>query len=147
MASESDRVGARTLGREAALQMLYAREASGNATPEVIVGFWRETPADAEGRAYGDDLVRGVARHLENIDACITKASENWRLERMARVDRNVLRIATYELLHEPEVPRSVALDEAVTLAKKFGSEDSGKFVNGVLSRIANDLGRSDTDR
>jgi transcription antitermination protein NusB len=147
MASESDRTGARTLGREAALQMLYAREASGNMTPEVIVGFWRETPSDAEGRAYADELVRGVARELVAIDESITKASENWRLERMARVDRNVLRIATYELMHERDVPRSVALDEAVNLAKKFGSEDSGKFVNGVLSRIANDLGRLDTDR
>jgi transcription antitermination protein NusB len=147
MASESDRTGARTLGREAALQMLFAREASGNATPEVIVGFWRETPADAEGRAYGDELVRGVARELATIDESIAKASENWRIERMARVDRNVLRIATYELMREQEVPRSVALDEAVNLAKKFGSEDSGKFVNGVLSRIANDLGRLDTDR
>jgi transcription antitermination protein NusB len=147
MASETDRVGARTLGREAALQMLFAKEASGNSTPEVIVGFWRETPADAEGRAYGDELVRGVSRELESIDASIVKASENWRIERMARVDRNVLRIATYELMHETDVPRSVALDEAVSLAKKFGSEDSGKFVNGVLSRIANDLGRVDTDR
>lgn len=127
--------------------MLYAKEASGNATPEVIVGFWRETPADAEGRAFADELVRGVLRDLERIDEVISQASENWRLERMARVDRNVMRIATFELIHLSDVPRSVVLDEAVTLAKKFGSEDSGKFVNGVLSRVANELGRADADR
>jgi len=147
MASDSDRAGARTLGREAALQMLYAKEASGNTTPEVIVGFWRETPADAEGRAYGDEIVRGVLAELETLDEWITRASDNWRIERMARVDRNVLRIATYELLRQSDVPRSVALDEAINLAKKYGSDESGKFVNGVLSRVANELGRVDTDR
>jgi transcription antitermination protein NusB len=140
-------VGSRTLGREAALQMLYAKEASGNSTPEVITAFWRETPSDAEGREYGDDLVRGVLGELETVDEWITKCSDNWRIERMARVDRNVLRIAAYELLRVLDVPRSVALDEAVNLAKKYGSEDSGKFVNGVLSRVANELGRVDTDR
>ena len=77
----------------------------------------------------------------------IRKASTNWRIERMARVDRNVLRLGTWELAQIDDVPRAVILDEAVELAKRFGSEDSGSFVNGVLDRIATDLGRVDRDR
>ena len=77
----------------------------------------------------------------------VQRSSRNWRLERMARVDRNVLRLGTWELLYGEKVPRAVILDEAVELAKRFGSEDSGAFVNGVLDRVATDLGRVDRDR
>lgn len=141
------RPGARTTAREAALQMLYALEASGEGTEAVIRAFWRETPGDAEGREYADELVRGFATLREQVDEAVRAASDNWRLERMARVDRNVLRIATYELMDQSKVPRSVIIDEAVNLAKKFGTEESGKFVNGVLSRVADDLVRADADR
>ena len=81
------------------------------------------------------------------LDKRIGAASTNWRVERMSRVDRNLLRLGTYELAHRNDVPRAVVLDEAVELAKSFGSEDSSVFVNGVLARIADDLGRRDTDR
>jgi N utilization substance protein B len=140
-------MGARTSGRESALQMLFAAEASGGSSERVIATFWRETPGDPEGRAYADAAVRGVLGDLTGVDEIIRKASTNWRLERMARVDRNVLRLGAWELLKNPEVPRAVILDEAVELAKRFGSEDSGAFVNGVLDRIAEDLGRIDKDR
>lgn len=147
MGSEADRTSARTLAREAALQMLYAFEAGPNSVEQVIAAFWRETPGDSEAKSYADELVRGVAAVLAEIDEAVRTASENWRLERMTRVDRNVLRLGTFELQRRSDVPRSVALDEAVSLAKKFGTEESGKFVNGVLSRVANDLGRVDLDR
>lgn len=140
-------MGARTSGREAALQMLFALEVSGNPAPRVVTGYWRETPGDPEGREYADQVVLGVAEDLDAVDAAIRKASTNWRIERMARVDRNVLRLGAWELLHRPDVPRAVILDEAVELAKRFGSEDSGSFVNGVLDKIAEDLGRADRDR
>jgi transcription antitermination protein NusB len=139
-------MGARTSAREAALQMLFALEASESSADDVIRDFWRELPADAEGRPYADEAVRGVVLRLEEIDGRIRAASDNWRLERMTRVDRNVLRVGTWELLAKLEVPRAVILDEAVEVAKLFGSEVSGKFVNGVLDRIADDLGRSDGD-
>src|SRR5687768_9882589 len=119
-------MGARTSGRESALQMLFAAEASGGSSERVIATFWRETPGDPEGRAYADAAVRGVLGDLTGVDEIIRKASTNWRLERMARVDRNVLRLGAWELLKNPEVPRAVILDEAVELAKRFGSEDSG---------------------
>ena len=86
--------------------------------------------------------MRGVAEDTEKLDGTIRAASTNWRIERMARVDRNVLRLGAWELLRAADVPRAVVLDEAVELAKRFGSEDSGAFVNGVLDRIADDLGR-----
>jgi len=140
-------VGARTTAREAALQMLFAIEATSNDVDQAISDFWRELPGDAEGRDYADALVRGVRRDAEKLDERIRAASQNWRLERMARIDRNALRLGTYELLTVTDVPRAVVLDEAVELAKRFGGEESSKFVNGVLDRIADDLGRRDTDK
>jgi len=140
-------MGARTSGREAALQMLFALEASGDSIEPVIAYYWRETPGDPEGRDYADTVARGVATELPQVDESVRKASTNWRLERMARVDRNVLRLGAWELLRSPTVPRAVILDEAVELAKRFGSEESSAFVNGVLDRIAANLGRVDKDR
>jgi N utilization substance protein B len=140
-------VGARTTAREAALQMLFAIDATGNDVDQAISDFWRELPGDAEGREYADQLVRGVREGSEKLDERIRAASQNWRLERMARIDRNALRLGTYELLTRTDVPRAVVLDEAVELAKRFGGEESSKFVNGVLDRIADDLGRQDTDK
>jgi N utilization substance protein B len=140
-------MGARSSGREAALQMLFAFEAGGGSATRVIANYWRETPGDPEGREYADEAVRGVADELAAVDDIIKKASTNWRIERMARVDRNVLRLGAWELLRKTDVPRAVILDEAVELAKRFGSEESGAFVNGVLDRIATDVGRVDKDR
>jgi len=140
-------MGARTTAREAALQMLYALEASRDPVDLVVRDFWAEMPGDAEDRAYADALVRGVAGSLDRVDQLVSKASSNWRLERMTRVDRNLLRLGAYELLARPEIPRAVVLDEAVELAKRFGTAESGAFVNGVLDRVADDCGRVDDDR
>ncbi|MEO7332135.1 MAG: transcription antitermination factor NusB [Minicystis sp.] len=140
-------MGARSAGRESALQMIFALEAGGATAEQVIATYWRETPGDPEGREYADAAVRGIAGGLARIDESIRKASTNWRLERMARVDRNVLRLGAWELQQIVAVPRAVILDEAVELAKRYGSEESGAFVNGVLDRVASDLGRIDRDR
>jgi N utilization substance protein B len=126
--------------------MLFAIEATGSDVDDAIRDFWRELPGDAEGREYADQLVRGVRADAEKLDERIRAASQNWRIERMARIDRNALRLGAYELLTRTDVPRAVILDEAVELAKRFGSDESSKFVNGVLDRIADDLGRQDTD-
>jgi len=139
-------MGARSTAREAALQMLFALEASGAEVDRVIVDYWLETPGDPEDRLYADELVRGVSRELEQTDARLRAASKNWRIERMTRVDRSVLRLGAFELAHRPEVPRAVILDEAVEIAKRYGTEESGAFVNGVLDRVADDCGRVDTD-
>lgn len=133
-------MGARTTSREAALQMLFAWEVNELPTERVIAAFWRHTPVDPEGRSDADEAVRGVLEHLAEVDETIQKASINWRLPRMARVDRNVLRIGAWELLYRKGVDDAVVIDEAVELAKRFGGEDSGAFVNGVLDRIAEEL-------
>lgn len=141
-------MGARRSGREAALQMLFQLEGSGVSPEQAIELFWRTfEDADPEGKPYADAIVRGVADNLGGIDEKVTAASQNWRLERMSRVDRNLLRLGTWELMFRADVPRAVILDEAVELAKAFGTDESSGFVNGVLDRIAETLGRRDADR
>ena len=135
-------MGARTSGREAALQMLFALEVSGDDVGVVIARYWRSFEGHPESRAYAEEIVRGVAVALPEIDARLRAASHNWRLERMTRVDRNVLRLGAWELSERRDVPRPVVLDEAVELAKSFGTLDSGAFVNGVLDRVADELSR-----
>lgn len=125
--------------------MLFQMEASGASADEAIELFWRAFGADAaaESREYADACVRGVAQTRDEIDAHIAKASTNWRLERMTRVDRNVLRLGAWELAHRADVPRAVILDEAVELAKSYGNDESGSFVNGVLDAVADAVGRT----
>jgi N utilization substance protein B len=138
-------MGARTSGREAALQMMYALDGVADPAAEaepVIKHFWRELPGDVEGRDYADELVRGASEARARLDQLIRAASRHWRIERMSRVDRNILRLGVYELRECHDVPRPVVIDEAVELAKRYGSEGSSVFVNGVLDRIADDLGR-----
>lgn len=139
-------MGARTSGRQAAVQMLFGLDATGVEVEAAIVAFWREMAGDAEGRPYADECVRGVAEERAALDEIVSAASSNWRIERMTRVDRNVLRLGAWELLRRTDVPRSVVIDEAVELAKRFGSEESGAFVNGVLDRVAENLHRFDVD-
>jgi N utilization substance protein B len=140
-------MGARRTGREAALQMLFQVEAQGATADEAVRLFWRQFEGDPEGRDYADAIVRGVCDRRDALDATIRKASTHWRLERMSRVDRNLLRLGAWELEFSKDVPRAVVLDEAVELAKSYGTEESPSFVNGVLARIADDLGRVDRDR
>lgn len=136
-------MGARRSGREAALQMLFQVEASNVTAARAIELFWRTfEEADPEGRPYADVLVRGVTDNLDILDKRVGSASQNWRLERMSRVDRNILRLGSWELIFNHEIPRSVVIDEAVELAKAFGTEESSSFINGVLDRIASDVGR-----
>lgn len=137
-------MGARTTGREAALQMLFAIESTQTPVDIVTRDFWREIPPpDVEGRAFADSLLREVIAKREWLDEKIAAASENWRLDRMTPVDRSILRLGSLELLAHPEVPTEVVIDEAVELAKRYGAENSAKFVNGVLDRIASERGTS----
>jgi len=136
-------MGSRRKGREAALQMLFQMDVSGVGAEQAVQSFWAHLCASREGEAFANDLVRGWADQRDEIDQIIRDVSQHWRLERMAKVDRNILRLATYELMALDDVPRRVTLNEAVELAKRFGSEGSAGFVNGVLDRIASDLGKT----
>jgi N utilization substance protein B len=117
--------------------MLFGIEATQVDAETAIALYWREFGGDVETRPYADETVRGVVAERDELDRTIGTASEHWRIERMTRVDRNVLRLGTWELCHRRDVPTEVILDEAVELAKRFGSEESGAFVNGVLNQIA----------
>lgn len=133
-------MGARTRGREAALQILFAEDLAGGTLDNAERLHWAHLAASVEGKDFAHTVVEGYGAHAEEIDTVIRKVSEHWRLERMPLVDRNILRLATYELLFMPEVPRRVTLNEAVELAKRYGGENSAGFVNGVLDRIATDV-------
>jgi N utilization substance protein B len=115
---------------------------SGMDAERAIALFWRNLGASDGESEFGNQLVRGCASRQSSIDQAIRAVSEHWRLERMACVDRNIIRLAVFELMTLPEVPRKVTLNEAVELAKRFGDESSPAFVNGVLDRIASDLGK-----
>jgi N utilization substance protein B len=135
MASDN---GPRRQAREAALQVLYAIDSGADVDVEkALAAYWANLDGPAAGRPYGDQIVRGVTAKREAIDETLRGASSNWRLERMARIDRNLLRIGLWEMLHGGEVPPQVAIDEAVELARTFGAEGAYAFVNGVLDKIA----------
>ncbi len=127
--------------REWALQLLYQTEYRGHRQGEVP-RFWRHFGKGGHVPPYLEKLVEGVEVHQQELDTLIRQHSEHWRLERMAAVDRNLLRLALYELLHQPEVPAKVVINEAVELAKRYGSEESGSFVNGILDRVRETVGR-----
>ena len=133
-------MASRRLAREHALQVLFQIDMTGDAPDAVFELHWRGRKVDAATREFAERLARGAIADSVRIDALIRSASENWRLERMAIVDRNVIRVALYELLHERETPTAVVLDEAIEIAQRFGGEESGQFVNGVLDAIRKTL-------
>jgi N utilization substance protein B len=131
----------RTKARERALQALYQIDVAATDLDEALARFWPSfEPVEREVRAGAEELVRGVAEHRREIDEVIEQVSTNWRMDRMAKVDRNVLRLAVFELRWRLDVPVKVCINEAIELGKKYGSENSASFVNGVLDRIAGAL-------
>lgn len=135
----------RTRARELALQFLYGLDVQGPDYRDRLDVFLHEElvgkPGEPEAAAYARKVVDGVMLHRPAIDVLLSEAAQNWGLSRMAAVDRNVLRIGVYEMLHEAEVPTKVAINEAIELAKRYSTEQSGAFVNGILDRIRKDRG------
>jgi len=129
-------LGHRRRAREFALQMLFQIDLTGVVPRQVFDQFWGIHDAEAEERSFAESLVLGVIGRGDELDGLISAAARNWRMKRMAVVDRNVLRMAAYELLEEAATPAAVIIDEAIEVAKKFGSEDSGGFINGILDAI-----------
>lgn len=126
--------GSRRAARERALGLLYEAELKSQTPQEILDAL----PVEAD--AYASEVVIGVGERMEEIDQILRRFSQNWDLERMASLDRAVLRMATFELGHRPDVPRNVVLNEAVELAKTFSTEESGRFVNGILSAVADEV-------
>lgn len=126
----------RTKAREAALQVLYQIEIGKEPWEKAVDTYWENQPGDLEVKDFANQLVHGVIQYRDEIDQWIKQCADNWDITRMAAVDRNILRLASYELLHVDEVPPKVAINEAVELAKKYGDIESSKFVNGILDKI-----------
>lgn len=144
-------MGSRRNGREMALQTLYGIE-FGRRAWEDAVGDMHDRAVepdsddedlkmmvrgDAEAREFAEGIVSGVMEHLEAIDTLLEEHSTNWKVVRMARIDRNLLRLATYELRYRSDIPSRVTINEAVEIAKQYGERDSGSFINGILDKIA----------
>ncbi len=142
-------MGKRRDGREAAIQYLYQLDLNARDLTARPDDFWRlqkdedGREIDAGTRAYAEQLIAGVTQHMAEIDSVIEKYTANYKLDRIAAVDRNILRLALYEMFHCPDVPPVVAINEGIEIAKRFGSEESGRFVNGILDRARGEVKRS----
>jgi transcription antitermination protein NusB len=134
-------MGKRRKAREVALQFLYQLDLHSEHDPSRHDDeFWERHPVDPDTRAFADALVRGTKINQGKIDQVLSQFAEHWDLERMAVVDRNILRLAAYEILWTGEVPPKVAINEAIEIAKKFGTKESSRFINGVLDRVHKEL-------
>jgi N utilization substance protein B len=129
-------MGRRRKAREIALQVLYQIDVLKVDAKEAIQLFWSNFEVSEEAREFSVELIEGTWNHREEIDKLIDGCSENWSLGRMAKVDKNILRMATYELLYCHDIPYKVTLNEAIDLGKNYGSENSGSFINGILDAL-----------
>ena len=129
-------MGARRKARELALQMLYQHDVSGNPPDSIISTFDDLQKSKPNTREFAIRVFKGTVEHMEKIDDMIQQQAENWRMSRMAVVDRNIIRMSVYEFLHEDDTPKLVIIDEAIEIAKRFGTQKSSQFINGILDGI-----------
>jgi len=132
-------LGKRRKSREFALQALYRWDITRKDDIKTIAQFRDHFSQRKEKDEFAERIALGVLEHAREIDQLIEEYSENWRLDRMPIIDRNILRMATFELLYCEDIPPKVTLNEAIELGKRYGSEDSGSFINGILDRIQNE--------
>ncbi len=128
------------------MQMLYQWELGGNTPEQVGATFFLERKADREVESFARELFRGAVNNIEQLDRLVREHAANWRLERMAAVDRSILRMAVYELLHCPETPPHAVINEALEIARRFSGEGSVEFVNGILDTILKTLPARETE-
>ncbi|HVO32753.1 MAG TPA: transcription antitermination factor NusB [Elusimicrobiota bacterium] len=133
--------GSRREGREAALQAVYMHDVCGENPAELPEPAWSQEPLTPKARTFARHLAEGVAGTRERIDKLLKKYAENWDLARMAAIDRCILRIGTYEILHDLDTPISVVINEAVEIAKRYSTAESSRFVNGILDKIQGERG------
>jgi N utilization substance protein B len=135
-------MGKRRAGRQAAVQFDFWRDLQHGDVPERMDEFWEFCPATPRVREFAQPLIDGMIAHLPEVDERIRRYCENYDLRRISAVDRSVLRLAIYEMLYRDDIPPVVSINEAIELAKMFGGADSGRFVNGILDRVKDDLSR-----
>ncbi|MFH0881129.1 MAG: transcription antitermination factor NusB, partial [Lentisphaerota bacterium] len=125
-----------------AVQFLFQRDFNRDDLEKALEDFWSSVKSDAKSKAFSEELIRGVESHLDELDAQLQSCTEHWDIKRMGGVDRNVMRVAFYEMLYRPDIPPVVSINEAVDIAKEFSSVESGKFVNGILDKVCRNLKR-----
>ncbi|MCX7793637.1 MAG: transcription antitermination factor NusB [Thermodesulfovibrionales bacterium] len=131
----------RRTSRECALQLLFQYDFTKKIPDKKeLEDFWSMRIEAEDIRTFAEELLYGTLKHIKEIDDIISSVSEHWTVERMAAVDRNILRLATYELLYRPDIPAPVTINEAIEIAKRYSSEDSPSFINGILDRIAREV-------
>ncbi len=133
-------MGVRREGRELALQALYSMDLNPLEMRTTLQLFRENVKAKGVVRAFAEDLVAGVISHREEIDRLIEDKSKNWSISRMGKVDLNIIRLAVFELYYRSDIPKNVTINEAIEVAKKFGTEDSPSFVNGILDELSSDV-------
>lgn len=133
-------MGLRRIARECALQMLYEHDVGRNSGEEILQSFWQMNDHPDNVKDFANHLFEGTLERLDEIDAGIQKHAKNWRLSRMAAVDRNILRLAVYEFMSGGRTPETVVINEALEIARKFSTQESALFVNGILDSIKNEL-------
>ncbi len=134
-------MGARRKARECALQMLFSFDLARPSVDELLQTYWGEmAEATQEVREFANELTIGTITHLSEIDERIRQRTEHWRISRMAVVDRNLLRMAVYEFLYQPHTPKTVAINEALEIARRFSTSEATQFINGILDAIKRDL-------
>jgi N utilization substance protein B len=136
-------MGLRRIARECALQMLYELDIGKHAKNEILETFWQMNEHPEKVRDFANQLFDGSVVRMKEIDKIIQQHAMNWRLSRMAVVDRNILRLAVFEFLSDRKTPETVVINEALEVAKKFSTHESAQFVNGVLDSIKKDLARN----
>jgi N utilization substance protein B len=133
--------GSRRKSRECALQMLFQWDITHDLIEQIAATFWEGQPDESQDtREFAEALASGTVNHVERIDAIIARHAQNWRLDRMAVVDRNLMRLATYEFLYDAETPKSVVINEAIEIARRFSAQESPQFINGILDSIRKEV-------
>ncbi len=133
-------MGKRRKSREHALKILYRKDITKEDIEKIIKSYWKENKINSVITEFSEQLAKGTVSNVRKIDDYIEKVSEHWALERMSIIDRNILRMAVHELLFMEDIPSNVTIDEAIEIAKKFGTDDSANFVNGLLDKIKKEL-------
>ena len=130
------RLRKRTQAREYALQILYQMDITGDPVDELLQRFWSGISYDPEVRSFATELVKGASGKLVEIDVLIAEYSEHWEIDRMPAIDRSILRLAAHEILYRADIPPKATINEAVEMAHKYSTPDSGKFINGILDKL-----------
>ena len=133
-------MGSRRKAREYALQMLFQWDITHDSMDQIQATFWDGQDEPEETRTFAETLASGSVANVEQIDVLIERHAENWRLDRMAVVDRNILRLACYEFLYDAETPKTIVINEAIEVARRFSSQESPQFINGILDSIRKEV-------